>query len=344
MVKEVTLQTWRDYWKQASDVFDKIPYVPSLLEHYKLALRLLHGDLDGVVSGIMLGCIFPHVKKWETVFTFPHLINTHTHTKPYNLVVCCDLAINNRDPRKALAFINRNKNKVVWLDHHYAQSFDMPNVIIRKRDSMVHLLQELFPAIKYPRKVTEMIKYAHETDLGDGDNIFNHALKVRMKPNETRFEILTYGESVVGGEAECVSLEKIEYKAGLYPSIRDNTQYAFDNFRTVVGETSFIDLRKYRRRTVDWTLLAFMTYKVSTFCVIKFMSHDKRKSGDNNRNTAPKPYLKISRAPTTDVNLLTAFNLHSGADFKITIRNFNRKRNRPYQDNELAQILINATK
>ena len=336
-------EDWQTYWKQAADGFDKIPHVPSLLKTYQSAALFAHGDFDGTVGCIMAHSIFPNVKKWEVIFTFPHLINTHQKTKPYKLVVCVDLAINNRDPRKALAFINRNKNKLVWFDHHHAQKFNMPNVIIRKRDSIGELLQELFPAIRYTRKVQQLIKYAHQTDMGNGENIFNHALKVRMKPNETRFEILAYGTGVVGGEGEQVALDNIEYKASKYPYVRKNTQYAFDNFRTVIGDVSILDLRKYRRHTIDWTLLSFLCYKETPFCVIKFMSHDRRKK-DDKRQTAPKPYLKISRTPRTEVNLLKVFNLYSGADFKITIRNWYRKYNRIYKDSEIAEILMNANK
>lgn len=314
--------------------FDKMTSSLSyfLNKTYYNALLLAHGDLDGIVSAVQMRYIFDdNVKEWDVLFTLPHWIRKHTELENYDLIIVVDISVNNRNERMSLDWIKNIKCDLIWWDHHYCPEnisdvYKSNRSIVINPDfrSCVSLIKSLKPDKKYPKKVEGLIEEAHKTDQGDGGNLFNWALKINLKADETRYEIYNYGISE-GGEMERYCFDRIKRKAIKYEPVYFNTLDLKSQKQVIKHPVSFVDIKDNRDRTVDKTLMAFECYKEGTpFCIIKFLSTD---NGDE--------YITISRDNTIDINLLPLFGLRSGQDFRITVRN-------KWSDEKLYQILKGA--
>ena len=162
----------QEIWQDISEGFDnkfKNAVKMSLTKQYEACLIVAHGDLDGIVSAAMMKHVLKHnCAEIECGFYRPHYIKIHNPkatkeenkgiiTKPYDLIVIVDIAVNNRDYNTVFKFIESVKHKLLWIDHHYTKR-SLPNCIIKKKDSCVELIQEIFPLAKYPKKVNDIIR------------------------------------------------------------------------------------------------------------------------------------------------------------------------------------------
>jgi len=298
-----------------------------------LVLILTHGDLDGVVSAIMMTKILreslTNTNHIEVVFTLPKWIHTHTETDVYDLIILLDIAVNNRDIKSAEKFMEKNKNKMIWIDHHYhPESFDDIIVGNPSYKSNVYLMRDLFVNFDFS-EIDDLIEMAHEADQGKGDSVFHKALKVNPQSDETRYEIYRMGTVLRYGELYKKSYERLVKKAEYY----DEKQ--FPNTMRIIEErvkqydcVSIVDIRHERKRRMDMTQLAFELYRKTPFVVIKYF-------GSNEKN---HEFLKISVTPKVKINLLDVFNLKSGAPFKVIIPNGFAS------DQEIVKILAEAYK
>lgn len=317
-------QTFDYYAKYFDGMRDPLRYALRPEKRFNNVLILAHGDPDGIACSVALHEIFgDRIKNCECVYTLPHLIDTHTNTDPYDLILVVDLAINNRNPQMSLNFIEKNKPKLLWIDHHFIDNKLKdrlpPNVIIRIRDSCVTLMRELFPKQKYSKKIENLLELAHETDKGNVDNLFNNALKINLQAEETRREIWEYGIGIRNGELERYNLARIKEKAEKYKELIKNMKEAIKENTKFYDEEgiAIVDMRNFRDKTVDHTNLFFTLYDMGYPVVVrKYYEKQKRSS-----KRKPREYLNIARSPHKHINLVKCFGLRSGAPFRITIQN-----------------------
>lgn len=314
---------WKEIWKEISAKFDKMSNI-SLTKTYDKCLIVAHGDLDGIVSATLMKYVFKNrLKVVEVIYTRPHYIKIFNPnaTKPenrgiktdiYDLIIVVDIAVNNRDPQSTINFINSVRHKLLWIDHHET-TVDLPTCIIRKKDSCVKLITDLFPDAKYPKKVKELIKNAHDTDMGNGDNIYNHSLKINLRSDEARREIDMYGTSLLGGELETLMLDRITIKSNRHNDLIKHSNEVYDTLRSIHGNITVLDIREYRNKTIDSTYLFHKCYKDTPVVIFKYLSTNKSEGGEE--------YLKIARSRDYYLNLPRLFGLKSGAKYRITIPN-----------------------
>ena len=311
-------------------------------EKYENVLILAHGDLDGIGSGLaMYEILKPNCIHIEKVFTLPHYLSKHTDCEGYDLIVLVDLAINNRSVQMAFNFMNKYAGRVVWIDHHYLsrslrrRTADYTHYINRRKKSCIELIWELFPNFKYSPKVEEIMQLGHLTDQGQGRNLYNKALKVNLRAEETRYEIWDYAVRAVAGlELERRLLERLRFKEVRYEEVERNSQDAIDKFGQFHDRIAIVDIINYSAYTVDKTLIPFLLYDTYDVVVTKYL--EKKKKKNTTKKTKLREYLTISVAPKCKLNLLNVFNLQSGAEFRITIENFNSQTHKRYTNKELV--------
>jgi len=312
------------------------------LSKYSSVAIIAHGDLDGLISAVMVAQIVePHCRKIETVFTQPFLINDIPKEKLdlYDKVFMCDLAINNRRPEMTLQFIQNHANKIVVIDHHkgwtkynihkFAQ---FKKYIDENAKSCVSLIKRL-TRFQFTARTESLIKLAHLTDQGKGSNRFNWALKINLRSNEAREQIYNYAMSLENGLSEWYYDVSLNEKSSKYQEIEKNTKEVLKKYAKINRNVMFVDMRLRRDKTVDKTLLFFTAYRRTPFVVLKFLSNE---NGEE--------YITV--ATNTRRNLVEAFNLSSGQPYRITIRNTYRKKDgklsrQMYSDARLIKILNN---
>jgi len=310
---------WKDTWKDIAEIFDKRLNL-SLLQRYKNIGLFAHGDADGIASAIFMYTILkPRCDNIEIIWTKPHLIGEHVNTDAYDLIIVVDIAVNNRDPHMTRRWIQKHQKRLIWIDHHMSYfKLRFPNVIIREKDSCIELIREIFASfnIKFSGRASDVLKHGHLSDIGQINNRYYKALKINLKADETRDEIFAYATQHPKLEKVRICNRKINEKAKIYDErIAPNTRRLFNSNSYAVGNTTFIDIRNCRTRTIDKTLLAFIAYENSNFCVIKYYNNLEEK----------REYLNISVKPNISVNLLKTFNLQSGAKYRITRPNIKAK-------------------
>jgi hypothetical protein len=333
-------------WDEIGDSFDKVRNDPIKMlfprTPYNNVLILAHGDLDGIGSGLAIyDIIKDNARNVEKLFTLPHRIGEHVNTDVYDLVILADIAINNRSVEMAFNFIKKNHSKMVWIDHHYLSRNlrnrlkNYPHVLIERRKSCIEYIRELFPWFNWSRKVRELMEYGHLTDQGYGSNIYNKALKVNLRAEETRDEIWRWATKLTCGEEERWCYERLKYKEGRYIELEANSQHAIDKLGIFHNKIAIVDIINYSQSTVDKTLIPFLLYGDYDVVVTKYL---EKKRKDSNKDTRKlREYLTISVAPKCRLNLLKVFNLESGAEFRITIENKNKANNKKYTNEELIK-------
>jgi len=316
--------TWKEDWKAVGDKFDKMRNL-SLTKKLEKCLIVAHGDLDGIVSAIMMREIFKNTmtSEPEVIFTRPHEVkryNEKAHKKEnrgiktdiYDFIIVVDIAVNNRDPQSTINFVNSVKNKLLWIDHH-PTTVNLPTCIIQKKESCVKLISEIFPHFKFNKKVLELIEYADKTDQGDGDNVFDHSLKINLRSDEARYEIYRYGKAFVGGVIEDNDYWKILRKDSRHKDLVRNSDEVYNTLRTTHGNISIVDMREYRDKTINSTYLFHKCYDDTPVVIFKYLSTRKEDGGEE--------YLKIARSNACRLHLPSLFGLKSGAAYRITIPN-----------------------
>lgn len=321
-------EDWTKAWKEVAKAFDQVNLNTFFKKaKFKKTLIVADGDLDGIVSAILVNYVFKNnlLERPEIRFTRPHLVKVFNSnalkiedmgiiTSGYDFIIIVDCAINNRDPEMSKKFIENINCPFIWIDHHYYDGDPLPaNCFIRERESCVSLIRELYPDVKFPKKINELITLAHETDKGNTENIFNNSLKINLQSEEARREIYQYGIAYNGLDEETHYLARIKERSERSVMLRNNTEELIEKHRKIIGNVSVIDMREFRDKRIGFTHLYMTCYKDTPFVLIKYFSTDKEKGGEE--------YLKIGRSPTCRVNLLKVFNLKAGARYRITIKN-----------------------
>jgi hypothetical protein len=282
------------------------------------ALIISHGDLDGVVSAVMINQIIKSdYDNIEVVWSQPYWIADPKYTgdlSEYDYIYIADIALNNRNIGTVMNFIQKYKGRITWYDHHFGwskyniyQTVQFKLYVDERAKSCVEVIRKVHPKVQYTEKINGLIKLAHETDQGIIDNLFHKALKINPKNNESRYEIFRYGTSLNGGELERQSLVSLKVKATKYSSVM------LPNTETVLKEDSkkkdgvlFIDIRNRKRFPIDKTLLFFQAYRSGCpHVVLRFNS----KSNEECLTVATK----------TNINLVKRFKLPSGQAYRITL-------------------------
>ena len=281
------------------------------------AIIISHGDLDGVVSAVMLNQIIrSEFDNIEVIWSQPYWIADTRYTgdlSMYDSIYISDIALNNRNIGSVMKFIQKYKGRIIWYDHHFGWSrynicrtaqFKM--YVDERAKSCVEVIRKVHPKIQYLEKVNGLIKLAHETDQGRTNNLFHKALKINPKNNESRYEIFRYGTSINGGELERQALVSLKIKATKYSTVMmPNTETVLREDSKKVGNVMFIDIRNRKRFPIDKTLLFFKAYVTCPHVVLRFHS----KSNEECLTVATK----------TNINLVKRFKLPSGQAYRITL-------------------------
>ena len=281
------------------------------------AIIISHGDLDGIVSAVM---IYEIIKEdylnIEVIWSQPYWLADNKYTgdlSMYDRIIISDIALNNRNIGAVMRFIQKYKGKITWYDHHFGWSkynicrtANFRPYIDEKAKSCVAVIRKVHPKMKYLEKVNGLIKLAHETDQGRTNNLFHKALKINPKNNESRYEIFRYGTSLNGGELERQALTSLRIKATKYSTvILPNTETVLKEDSKIKKNVIFLDIRHRKRFPIDKTLLFFKAYEKCPHAVLKF--HSK-----NNEEC-------ITVATKTNINLVKRFKLSSGQGYRITL-------------------------
>lgn len=290
-----------------------------------------HGDLDGIVSAVMLHEIvkeeYDHI---EVVWSQPYWVADPKYTgdlSMYDHIFISDIALNNRNINSVMRFIQKYKNKITWYDHHFGWSkynicrtSNFRTYIDERAKSCVAVIRRVHPKMKYLEKVNGLIKLAHLTDQGITDNLFHKALKINPKNNESRYEIYRYGISLNGGELERQALVSLKIKATKYSTvILPNTETVLRDNTKIKGNVIFIDIRNRKRFPIDKTLAFFKAYEKCPHAVMRFYSKNHEEC--------------ITIATKSNINLVKRFKLPSGQRYRITL--FKPK----YTDDQIVKLL-----
>jgi len=281
------------------------------------AIIISHGDLDGIVSAIMLNEIIKEEYDIiETIWSQPYWISYTKYTGDlgvYDHIFVTDIALNNRNIGGVMKFIQKYKHNVTWYDHHFGWSkFNICRTaqfkpyIDERAKSCVSVIRRVHPKMQYPEKINGLIKLAHQTDQGNTDNLFHKALKINPKNNESRYEIFRYGTSIIGGELERQALVSLKIKATKYSTvILPNTETVIKEDTQKKGNVLFIDIRNRKKFPIDKTLLFFKAYEKAPHAVLRFYSKQNEEC--------------ITVATKTNINLVKRFKLPSGQTYRITL-------------------------
>jgi len=291
----------------------------------EIALIIAHGDFDGIVSAIMVHeMIKDDYDRIEVVFSQPFWLGNDRNIKKqkragdgdlsmYAKIYVVDIAINNRKPSVTLEFIQRAKGKIVWYDHHRGWSnYNIHQIsnckfsIDERAKSCVSLIQRVNKDFKWNEKIEMLIELAHLTDQGEGDNMFNKALKINLKNNETRYEVFRFGISVMKGELEKYSMYNLAEKEKKYKEMERNTLELLRTTMKITRGVAFIDMRKKRDKPIDKTLLFFEAYKKVPYVILIFLTKENGQEC-------------MTIATSTRKNLVKTFHLPSGQPYRITL-------------------------
>jgi len=290
-----------------------------------LALIVGHGDLDGIISTVMVyDMIRDEYDRIEVVFSQPFWLGNDKNIKQskrccdgdlsiYDKIYVVDIAINNRKPSVTLDFINRAKGKVVWYDHHKGwsnynihQIVDCKFYINENAKSCVSLIKRVHSKRQWNDKIEMLVELADLTDQGEGDNMFNKALKINLKNNETRYEVFRFGIAEMGGELEKYSMYNLAEKEKKYKEMEKNTLELLRQRLKITGGVGFIDMRDRRQKPIDKTLLFFEAYKKVPYVILRFLTKENGQEC-------------MTIATSTRKNLVKTFRLPSGQPYRITL-------------------------
>jgi len=278
---------------------------------------ITHGDLDGVLSGVLLHDVYKDdFETLEVVFSQPYWLAKMKYIGDlslYDKIFIADIALDNRDITSVMRFIQKYKDKLVWYDHHQGwsdtnllQTVKFSHFIDEKEKSCVSLIKKVHKKHTFSEKILEVAELAHRTDQGDINNIYHKALKINPKNQESRYEIFRYCISVLGGEQERQSIASIIRKSKYYMEVMyANTLKVLAKDSIIKRNVIFIDIRNYGKYPIDKTLLFFKAYELAPYCVLKFKTRDRQSC--------------LTIATNTRLNLIRAFRQKSGQPYRITL-------------------------
>ena len=299
---------------------------------HKNVLFIAHGDVDGIMALVMFFYIFhKFYENIEILFTQPYYIHKwHNFCEVYDLIIVLDLAIDNRNDRHSTKFLDKYQNKVIWIDHHISTIEHSCYINNESFESCVYFLRALFPNQKFNNKINKLIEIAHKTDRGDTHNIYNRALKVNQKNDETRKEIFEYAMGIKNGAQEKKASIKLQQKSLKYDEMERNTYSLYnDTTRTKIYDlVTIIDNRRNRKQHIDKTLLAFTCYEKTPFMIYKFFSKPKLvKDKFGKSKTIEDEYTTITcDRRKTRTNVAGLFGYKHGAKYRITRPNFDKSK------------------
>lgn len=270
-----------------------------LAEKERRLLIVAHGDLDGIISAVLVGleCLSRDIR---IDFAQPFTVDKVEIPDDVDEVVVVDLAINNRDPLMTMSFINRLGDKLLsWTDHHQGwEPFDVDQdhydrfEIDPKAPSCASMLGSRGTLVEDATAAdTRQGKLSWRADL------IERATKANLSDNSVREAAFWW---LLGDEGQFPILEKAARK---YAAIQEETERLSATYQ-VTGQVALVDARSAGQ--YDLTQLLLAGQKLAPFAVAQTV------------NPSGEEGLTIATS-RKDVSLVELFGLGSGAPFRVSI-------------------------
>ena len=280
---------------------------------------IAHGDLDGIISASILSINY-NIPPENIIFTQPFLLDKITIQEDVEEIYIVDIAVNNRNPNITKEFIERYRDKIkLWIDHHEGYQLlkdwlgeeriiagNSPSCPQLMRESGFTVPEEWVAAANAADRPTEY----KETELS---RFLNRALKygILSEDEELKEMIMkTIVRYLVKSykNADYTKEERLLEEYGkLYEEIEENTIESAEEIQEILGfryKVGYIKLE--REKKVDITKLFILAYKRYDFLIIQKCNKEDEE-------------ITLIGTKLKEVNLVSIFNLKSGAPFRISL-------------------------
>jgi hypothetical protein len=278
-----------------------------------------HGDLDGIISAATISLNY-NIPPENIIFTQPFLLDKITIQEDVEEIYVVDIAVNNRNPKTTREFIEKYKYKIrLWIDHHEGHKLlkewlgedkvitgDSPSCPQLMRDRGFTVQEEWVAAANAADRPTEY----KETELS---RFLNRALKYGILSEDEELKetimktIVRYLVKSYKNENYSEEERLLEEYGKLYEEIEGNTIESAEEIKEMPGfryKVGYIKLE--REKKVDITKLFMLAYKRYDFLIIqKYNKEDEE--------------VTIIGTKLKEINLVSIFNLKSGAPFRISL-------------------------
>jgi hypothetical protein len=282
-------------------------------------LVVSHGDLDGIISASIISVNY-NIPAENIIFTQPFLLDKISIPQDTEEICIVDIAVNNRNPETTKEFIERYRAKIrLWVDHHEGYKLlkewvgeekviagDSPSCPQLMRESGFTVPEEWVAAANAADRPTEY----KETKLC---KFLNRALKYGILSEDEELKemimktIVRYLVKSYKNENYSEEERLLEEYGKLYEEIEENTIESVGEIQEIPGfkyKVGYIKLE--REKKVDITKLFMLAYK--RYDIVIIQKYNK----ENEEVTLIGTKLK-------EVNLVSIFNLKSGAPFRVSL-------------------------
>jgi hypothetical protein len=278
-----------------------------------------HGDLDGIISASTISINY-NISPENIIFTQPFMVDKITIQEDVEEIYVVDIAVNNRNYNMTKEFIERYRGKIrLWIDHHEGYqlliewlgeekviSGDSPSCPQLMRESGFTVPEEWVAAANAADRPIEY----KETEL----SIFlNRALKYGILSEDEELKemimktIVRYLVKSYKNEDYAEEERLLEEYGKLYEEIEENTIESVGEIQEIPGfkyKVGYIKLE--REKKVDITKLFMLAYKQYDIVIIqKYNKEDEE--------------VTLIGTKLKEVNLVSIFNLKSGAPFRVSL-------------------------
>lgn len=280
---------------------------------------ITHGDLDGVVSSALYvqKLIAQGISRDEIQLVFAQPFMLPDEVEGENVVVL-DIAVNNSDQSLTEDFIERIKDRlVVWIDHHrgWDEFLNKAEGSLRKKfiisddrsaaetvykTNSVSDLKSLYPFVK-----DSIAADTRSYELSEKGKLIEEAIKSNLEDDSIRVTSVWWilDEAVEKG----VNYNKLIESQKKYSKRRSKTEEIAKKY-TIDNGIAVLDVRD-SEEIYDRTYLSLIGQKISP----------KNISVVLNKSPSGEDFILIATS-RKDLDLLKAFNLKSGAKFRVTVK------------------------
>lgn len=264
-------------------------------EGAKSLLIVAHGDLDGIVSAVLVARKYPE-RDIRATFVQPFTLDK-VEVADDDEVVVVDVAVNNRNPQMTMDFTVRLGDRLLcWYDHHQGwELVDADDKFII--DSTAPSCAAVIGGDK------TLVADATAADTRKGElssraSLIEKATKANLADNSIREAAFAW---LIGDESQSPILEAA---AERYAAIQAETEQLSATYQAT-GNVALVDARNSNHQ-YDLTQLLLAGQKLAAFAVARVV------------NPAGEEFLTIATSDK-EVNLVEVFDLGSGAPFRISI-------------------------
>jgi hypothetical protein len=295
-------------------------------EQKKSVLVVAHGDLDGIVSAVLI------VKDWglqmettEIKFTQPFLVDKVEVAETVEQVFVVDIAVNNRDLEMTKKFIERIGDKlVVWHDHHKGWGDNDNNdsrffIDEEARSCAEQIRDPLVIAMMDAGEVNQWVTDANAADTRQGKlsprgRFIEEAMKANMSDDSVREAAVRWivngcavDRKTAEGIKEDEDYEKLRKAQGKYQKVQEITEKLAERYKVCDNGVAVVDVSAVEE-DYDRTQLLLKGEQMSPTKTAVLLG--KNPEGEEVITVATMDKSK---------NLVNLFGLPSGAPFRVSL-------------------------